>query len=120
MAVVHVFVATGRFASEEELWAFVEPAYTTDGDAVSSPFMREIALDGYEPAAIEAVHAASVVPVRHLLREASWAEQWVADLDPALRADAAICVFPPNLIAAPHESSLEYCGALTYGPTQNS
>jgi hypothetical protein len=114
MSLVHVFVSTGRFASEKDVRDYIEPAYSTDGDVVPSRFIREIHLDEFEPACIEAVHSSVVVPVRELLRDASWASQWITQLDPEQRADSAICVFPPNLVAAPRASSLEYCGAFTY------
>ena len=116
MAIVHVFVSTGRFGSESELRAFVDPTYTADGDMVPSRFIEEVGLHGYEPATIEVTHAGAAVPVRQLLRDASWAEEWLLDIDPERWADSAVCVFPPNVIAGPHGSSLEYCGALIYLP----
>ncbi|GIF43929.1 immunity 22 family protein [Actinoplanes xinjiangensis] len=116
MAVVHVFISTGRFASEKELRTFVEPTYTAEGDAVPSRFIEETGLHEYEPSTIETVRAGEAMPVRQLLRDASWAEQWLINLDPGRSADTAVCVFPPNVIATPRDSSLEYCGAFTYQP----
>ncbi|MDI6104721.1 immunity 22 family protein [Actinoplanes sp. NEAU-A12] len=116
MTIVHVFVSTGRFASEKELRTFIEPTYTAEGDAVPSRFIEEIGLHEYEPFTIETTHAGEAMPVRQLLRDASWAEEWLINLDPELWADSGVCVFPPNVIAAPRDSSLEYCGAFTYLP----
>jgi hypothetical protein len=116
VALVHVFACVGRFTSEEDARRFVDVTYSVDGDAVLSRFLREVQVDEfeYEPGCIEVVYSGVSLPIRQLLRDASWAEQWVAQLDPARRADTAICVFPPNRIARPHASSLDYCGAFSY------
>ncbi|MEV4280094.1 immunity 22 family protein [Actinoplanes xinjiangensis] len=116
MALVHVFVSTGRFASEKQLRTFVDPTYTDGGDAMPSRFMEETGLHAYEPCTIETIRAGEAMPVRQLLRDASWAEQWLVNLDAGRWADTAVCVFPPNVLAAPHDSSLDYCGAFTYLP----
>lgn len=116
MATVHVFICTGRFRSFEHMRAFIDQRYTPDGDGIPSPFMREVALAGYEPGCIEAMHAPAAVPLPELLADASWADQWLPLLDPALRADAAICVFAPNVPGNPQGSSLHYCGGFPYVP----
>jgi hypothetical protein len=117
MALVHVFASTGRFGSEEDVRRFVDMTYTADGDAVRSPFPREIGLeDEYDPGCIEVVHSSTLLPIRQLLRDVSYGDQWVARIDPDRQADTVICVFPPNLVAAPQDSSLEYCGAFIYIP----
>lgn len=57
MAHVHVFGCSGRFGSFEEMCTFIDQAYTEDGDGIPSAFMREVALSGYEPGCIEAIHS---------------------------------------------------------------
>jgi hypothetical protein len=57
--------------------AFVDETYTDDGDGVPSPFMREVALSGYEPACIEAIHEDAPVPLAVLLAGASYSDQWL-------------------------------------------
>jgi hypothetical protein len=117
MATVHVFFSTGRFRSVEELRAFIDETYTENGEGVPSPFMREVALLGYEPGCIEAVYREQVARLSDLLAGASYADQWAPRLDPLPLADAAICVFEPNAVAHPHGSSLEYAGAFEYRVT---
>ena len=54
--VVHVFGCLGRFTSDADLDAYLDPAYDEDGDIAPSLFMDEIGLDDdYEPMAIERV-----------------------------------------------------------------
>jgi hypothetical protein len=65
---------------------------------------------------IEMYHSDAQVPVRELLNGTSYGDQWLEQLDPDRRADAAICVFSPNLVHDPRGSSLEYCGAFAYVP----
>ncbi|WP_430782691.1 immunity 22 family protein [Actinoplanes sp. G11-F43] len=114
MTVVWVFLSTGRFGSDGELRDFVEPSYLADGDTRPSVFARETGLADAEPSCVETVHAGAAIPVRDLLAEASWADQWITHLDPAEHADSAICVFPPNRLTSPHTSSLEFRGAFPF------
>jgi hypothetical protein len=114
MPTVHVFASTGRFRSFKEMRALIEETYTDDGDGIPSAFMHEVQLSGYEPACIEAVHSGHIVPLSELLIGASYSEQWLHLLDRSRRADAAICVYAPNVVGRPQGSSLEYCGAFEY------
>jgi len=116
MDTVHIFVSTGRFRSVEEMRAYIDETYTEDGDGLPSAFMEEVDLDEYEPGCIEAVPSASglPVPLSELLAGASYADQWLPQVDGARRADAAVCVFTPNLVENPGGCSLEYLGAFGY------
>ena len=116
VALVHVFACLGRFGSEQEAIRSVEATYTADGAAVLPPFLREIGLTDHEPAGIEVVHAGADLPIRQLLRDVSYGDQWVARLEPDRRANTAVCVFAPNRVARPQTSSWEYCGAFPYSP----
>ena len=111
---VHVFISTGRFRSFEDLRAFIDPTYTVDGEAVPSPFMREVALTGFEPGCIEAIHECAPTTLATLLAGASYADQWLAKVDASRVADAAVCVFAPNRVRRPHGSSMEYAGGYDY------
>lgn len=115
MATVHVFSSTRRFASFEARRAFVDATYSEDGDIIPSPFMNEVGLSSYEPMCIEVTHALDVLPLKSLLAGASHGEQWLDQLDPALTATEAICVFEPNELERPFAaSSVNYCGAFDY------
>lgn len=114
MDTVHVFISTGRFSSFEEMRTFVEQTYTPDGDGVPSAFMREVGLSGYEPGCIECTHVPKPIPLPELLRGASYSDQWLTGVDGSRVADAAICVFAPNEVPHPLDSSLEYLGAFGY------
>jgi hypothetical protein len=111
---VHVFVAHGRFRSHAELRAFIDPAYSEDGDMVPSQFMRETGFCNYEPACIERVRAPTPLPVRKLLGGTSYADQWLHQLDESLVADSAICVFSPNLLEHPQRASVQYVGVFPF------
>jgi hypothetical protein len=111
---VHVFISTGRFRSFAEMRAFVEETYTEDGDGVPSAFMREVGLSGYEPGCIECVHRPAPVPLAELLAGASYSDQWLPQIPGGWLADAAICVFAPNHMSQPADSSLEHVGAFGY------
>ena len=111
---VHVFISTGRFRSFEEMREFIDETYTEDGDGVPSPFMREVGLNEYEPACIEAVHEDKPTRLAELLAGASYEDQWVTKVDRKLVADCAICVFAPNRVSHPQRSSMEYVGAFEY------
>jgi hypothetical protein len=50
------------------------------------------------------------IPPAVLLREASYADQWLSQVESAEPADAAICVFAPNAVTTPHGTSLRYLG----------
>jgi hypothetical protein len=115
---VHVFVSAGRFHSPDELRAFLDPTYTEGGEMIPSAFMREVQLSGYEPGGIEALHAGQPVSLFELLAKASYAENWIQQLDSPNNdrrlADAAVCVFPPNRVGSAAGCSMEYLGALVY------
>ena len=119
MTTVHIFVSTGRFHSFSQVLSFIQETYTSDGDGVPSAFMREIDLHDYEPWCIEAIHFQSGQPVslQDLLVDVSYSSQWLHRLDGFLLADTAICVFPPNVLLRPHDSSLKYIGEFGYVAT---
>ena len=116
MATVHIFASVGRFASFEQLRAFIDPTYTEDGDAIPSVFIREVQLTEFDPSCIEAIFSKRTVPLVKLLEGASYCDQWLSRLPRNSQANAAICVFEPNLVQKPFDGSLEYCGAFTYIP----
>jgi RNA polymerase sigma-70 factor (ECF subfamily) len=111
---VHVFLANGRFRSDTELRAFLDPAYTEDGDLVPSQFMRETGLREYEPACIERVYSPSPLRVHELVRATSYADQWLHRLEASLVGDSAICVFGPNVLDHPKHTSIRYVGGFPY------
>jgi len=118
MEQVHVFASTGRFRSLAEMRAYTDKTYDDDGNGLPSPFITEVGLDEYEPNCIEAYPSASgrPVPQAELLAGASYWEQWLPAVDGTRLADAAICVFPPNLVENPAGCTLEYLGAFEYRP----
>lgn len=82
-------------------------------------FMGEAAIAELEPTCVEAIHAQDdghLVPIAPevLLRGASYADQWLPHVQSTEPADAAICVFAPNVVANPHGTSLHYLGRFTY------
>ena len=116
MPVVHVFLSAGRFRSFEELRAFADPTFDEDGEEIESPLMRETALEDCEPMCVEAVVSETNAPVppADLLRGASYAAQWLGELDDGEPADAALCLFAPNRPRRPENCSLRYAGAFPY------
>ena len=116
METVHVFISTDRFRSFDEMRAYIDETYTEDGDGVPSVFMQEVGLFEYEPGCIEAIPSGSglAVPLSELLADASYSDQWLPYLDRSRLADAAICVFAPNEVKHPKESSIEYLGSFPY------
>jgi hypothetical protein len=118
MDTVHVFVSTGRFRSLAEMRAFVEETCTEDGDGILSAFGREVAQSWYEPGCIECLHRAMPISVLELLAGASYSDQWLPGFKTSERANAAICVFKPNVIEHPEGSSLKYLGAFPYKPEE--
>ena len=114
MDMVHVFTATGRFNSFEQMRSFIDQTYTEDGDGIPSAFMEEIGLRCYEPMCIEAYHSECIQGLRHLLNGSSYGEQWLSQVDVNEIADSAICVFPPNTVSHPNNSSLKYIGGFTF------
>ncbi|MFI6984272.1 hypothetical protein ACIBSV_37570 [Embleya sp. NPDC050154] len=117
--VVHVFVSRGRFSSFEDIRDYVDAGRSEDGDAEPSVFMGEAGIAELEPMCVEAVHARDdghlglVVP-EVLLRGASYADQWLPQVESTEPADAAICVFAPNMVTNPHGTALHYLGRFTY------
>jgi hypothetical protein len=111
---VHIFISTGRFRSFKAMRKFIDKTYTRDGDGVPSPFIREIGLTSYEPMCIEAIFDGKPTPLATLLAQASYADQWLPKLDGERTADSAICVFAPNQVERPSETSLEYLGSYKY------
>ena len=117
--VVHVFLSHGRFSSSEDIHDDVDETWSENGDAKPSAFMAEAGIAELEPACVEAIHAQDdghLVPVvaEVLLRGASFADQWLPYVESNELADAAICVFAPNVVANPHGTSLHYLGRFTY------
>jgi hypothetical protein len=111
---LHLFISTGRFRSFEDMRAYIDPTYTEDGDALPSAFMGEVGLSDFEPGCIEAIHRRHPAKLATLLKGASYADQWLPQLDGHRTADSAICVFPPNWVRHPHRSSLEYLGSYQF------
>lgn len=113
---VHVFISTGRFRSFDEIRQFIDQDYTDDGDGIDSEFMTEVGFREYEPGCIEAIlsETGESVPLFQLLQGTSYYDQWLVELDDALFADAAICVFSPNEIEQPCNCSMEYVGEFHY------
>src|SRR5688572_238444 len=111
---VHVFACVGRFRSFEDIGAYVDAGYNSDGDRVDSQFIREVGLQSYEPACIEAIHEERAIPLRHLLAGTSYADQWLALVSASVIADSAICVFSPNRLVTPERCSVQYVGAYEY------
>jgi hypothetical protein len=119
MDTVHVFMSTGRFHSFDEMRIFIDQTYTGDGDAVPSQFMREVELSSYEPTCIEAIHSNRPMPLGGLLRETSYSDQWLANVNCSAHvADAVICVFSPNRLRHPQNCSLTYLGGFRYKAAQ--
>jgi hypothetical protein len=116
MAIVHVFVSTGRFGSFEEMRSYIDKIYNGDGDGIPSKFMREVGLSSYEPGCIEALHSEHPISVAELLAPVSYSNEWLPHLSDDEVADSAICVFEPNLLETPRGCSLDYYGAFEYKP----
>jgi Immunity protein 22 len=114
MPVVHVFVSSARFASFEEMRSFIDPGYTQHGDLLPSTFLSEVRLRGYEPACIEAFWKPHPCRLPELLQDASFAQNWLPLVDPSLTASEAICVFEPNQLERPSETSLRYLGEYVF------
>ena len=114
MPSVHIYASQGRFTSFEAIRKFIDPTYTEDGDQNDSDFIREVGIDEFEPMCIEAIHSPVAKPLKALLERASYSDQWLPHLHVSYDADAAICVFEPNVVLRPEASSLHYCGALSY------
>ncbi|OBV38862.1 immunity 22 family protein [Janthinobacterium psychrotolerans] len=118
-AIVHVFTASGRFASRAALQAYLLPGYTDDGDLVPSAFCRETGLSEYEPACIESELAPAPQPLEQLLQGVSYGGSWLAQAVTdanGLLADTGVCVYAPNLLAHPAQCTLAYLGAYRYSP----
>lgn len=113
---VHIFISIGRFKSFEEMRSYIEETYNGDGEGFPSLFMREVGLSQYEPGCIEAIPSVTgqVVSLSVLLRDASWADKWLPQVDGSRLADAAICVFEPNQLSHPERCSLEYLGGYQF------
>lgn len=60
------------------------------------------------------VGVGAAVPLGELLARASYCDQWLPKVDGSRRADAAICVFSPNVVGNPEGCSLEYVGSFEY------
>ena len=114
MPSVHIFASQGRFASLEAIREFIDPTYTEGGDQVDSDFIREVGINKFEPMCIEVIHSRVAKPLKALLEKVSYSDQWLPQLRVACDADAAICVFEPNVVLRPESSSLRYCGVLSY------
>ena len=114
MASVYIFAELGRFKSLSEMRRFIDKTYTEDGDGIDSEFIREVGLSAFEPMCIEAIYSESPKPLKQLLQESSYSDQWLPSLSILSEADSAICVFEPNIVLHPERSSLRYCGVFTY------
>src|SRR5688572_5214507 len=111
MPTVHLFACTGRFKSFEEMREFIDPQYVEDEygevDSIPSPFMQEVDLTSYEPMCIEAIHSDETRPLPELLEGVSYGDQWVPQVPQSEVADAAICVYDPNIVGRPSGCSLD-------------
>lgn len=116
MPTVHVFAAPNRFQSSTEILEYIEPASSHDGDLIPSGFMVQTGLQWFEPACIETMHRTSAMPLRRLIRGASYLDQWIDELDTDVETNAAILVYEPNVLESPQPSELTYCGAFEYHP----
>jgi len=116
MESVHVYISLGRFKSVSEMRVYIDKRYTENGDSIPSLFMIETGLSNYEPDCIETILSSSgkAVTVSELLDGASYYDQWLPQIDGQRIADAAICVFSPNVLATPAATSLEYLGKFDY------
>ncbi|MFB7668526.1 immunity 22 family protein [Kitasatospora sp. NPDC056138] len=115
VGVVHVFLSRGRFSSEEAVRDYIDQRWSENGDAEPSAFMGEAGIAEFNPMCVEVIHAQDIghlapVPPAVLLREASYADQWLPQVESAEPADAAICVFAPNIVTNPYGTSLRYLG----------
>lgn len=81
MGWVNIFIGSGRFHSIAELRSFVDATYNDDGEALPPAFMREVELVNYEPMCIEVVYERQPEPLASLLKNASYANKWIAKLD---------------------------------------
>lgn len=119
MVTLHVFISTGRFRTLEEMRNYIDETYTEDGDGIPSEFIEEVELDEYEPGCIEAFpsETGKPVPLAQLVAGASWSDQWLKNFDGTAMADAAICVFSPNVVENPSNCSLQYLGTCDFMPT---
>ncbi|KJK55343.1 hypothetical protein UK12_29320 [Saccharothrix sp. ST-888] len=112
---VHVFLSRGRFSLQEDIRDYIDQRWSENGDAEPSAFMGEAGITEFSPMCIEVIRAQDMghpapVPPAVLLREASYADQWLSQVESAELADAAICVFAPNIVTNPHGTSLRYLG----------
>lgn len=115
---VHVFISIGRFHSDEELKAFLDPTYDQDGNMTASVCMREVELSNYEPACIESMRSERPVALKELLPGFSYIDKWLQQvleqLDDPPFVDAVVCVFSPNRLGNPQGSSLNYLGIFEF------
>ncbi|MEM7105294.1 MAG: immunity 22 family protein [Bacteroidota bacterium] len=110
MSWVYVFVAKNKFASFEEMRAFIDPGFTEDGDYIPSDLMKETQLFDIEPGFIEAVYEESPKVIRILLSESSYAEQWLSQIKEEQHFNNAICIYAPNHLDHPEGCSMKYLG----------
>lgn len=112
---VHVFLSCGRFSSDDDIRDYVDPTWSEDGDEEPSAFVTEAGITDFTPMCVEVVHARDMghpgpTAPAELLRDASYADQWLPQVSSTEPADAAICVFSPNDVTTPHGTSLHYLG----------
>lgn len=114
MKLVHVFASTENFASEADLTRFVGPTYTPDGEEIPSRFGNEVGLSSYEPACIECMVSDTPSKISDLLSGVSYGRSWAHAIGAEASFCAAVCIFPPNLVATPERSSIQYLGAYEF------
>jgi len=111
---VHVFASLRNFASEAELIEFVRPTYTKEGDEVPSSFGREVGISSFESGCIECMVSAKPQKIFELLSGASYGSSWIHGLHVEDEFCAAVCIYPPNVVATPARSSFKYLGAYEF------
>lgn len=111
---VYVFISTDRFQTAENLYSFLDPTYTEDGDMLPSTFMREVGQSEYEPMCIEHFLTGAPVAVELLLADASFVSHWLPHINSSVQANMALCVFSPNHLEQPERSSLTYLGSVAF------
>jgi hypothetical protein len=114
MSVLHLYISSGRFSSEEELDDFIQPSYDENGEKIDSVFMDEVGLTSFEPACIEATFEEREVNIIELLEGSSYQDQWLELVPNDLSGNVALTIYEPNLLSKPKSCSLVYVGSYNY------
>jgi hypothetical protein len=84
---------------------------------VPSRFMRDVGLHGWTPACVEIIVSPEPRPFETLVRNASYAEQWLPQVRDASGGEIAVCVYHPNVLDRPARAAFEFVGAYGYDPS---